>query len=264
MNPATDTDIIIEILSKLDPDSLINMCNTNLKYKQVCKDHKNTILQRILKRYNVEYTDPMCLIYYKLIRRNEDLIEYKFTKIDEFKRPDGSYKIGDIFKRFFEYYNIKDELDISELDITSIPSLPKLKILICPGNALTKIVGDFSNLRELECQSNQIVELGAMPRLKLLRIDENPIKQIGGFDSLRRLLHLEAMNMNNLEKIYDLNTESINIGNKRGNTKKIIVENVNGDTLTIHTNDQDPTSFEERMPILINSDFNSVCINKNV
>ena len=45
-----NVDTIIEFLSKTDPNELVNMCKLNKIYAQVCKDHKNTILKRILEK----------------------------------------------------------------------------------------------------------------------------------------------------------------------------------------------------------------------
>lgn len=190
----------IGILSKLDPDSLWNMCSTNKKYMRVCKENKDLILRNILKEYNVDYKDPRSLVYMTRVRER-GVYKYKYTDINNFKRVDGSYKVGDIFLRYKRlWYNERGELNVGGLGLSNIPKMPRLRKLICDDNELRGLP-DFESLEYLDCRVNEIERLGRMPMLVELYTDRNPLREIGG---LERLEYLGGGELLKLERLWGM------------------------------------------------------------
>jgi hypothetical protein len=180
---------------------------------------------------------------------------YKYVKISNYKRSDGTYKLGDIFKRYLRWYNEEGIVEVSGMGIKNIPSLPKVKELRCEDNSINRIVGDFSNLEYLNCSLNNITELGIMPELKVLEIDNNPIKEIG---NLNNLIDLTAKNMDGLGKIHNINSNIyMDIGNKKNVNKRITLENItNASQIKINTyNVGDITNIIPEMKNVITETF---------
>ncbi len=171
----SNTNEIIDILKNANPKSLVDMCKENHRYAKVCKNNKNTIFEYVLKKYNVDYKDPTSLIYYKSGQKGN--VEY--YDINNFKNPDGTYKFGDIFEKYFRWYNEKS-INSNLTTITNIPSLPKVKMLFLTNNThLKKIEGDFSELVDIYVRNTNVEFIrGNFPKLEELHIQQNKIKEI--------------------------------------------------------------------------------------
>lgn len=195
-----DVDAIIGILSKLDPDSLWSMCSTNREYMRVCKENKDIILRNILREYNVNYEEPRSLIYMDRVMEKGRYI-YRYISMDEYKKEDGSYKLGDIFMRYKRlWYNESGELNLGGLGLRSIPRMPKLRRLVCEGNELSELP-DFESLEYLDCSGNGIKKLGRMPMLVELNMDNNLVEEVGGMENLE---YLEGGRLLKLRRLYSM------------------------------------------------------------
>ena len=171
-----NTNEIINILKNADPRSLVDMCKEDHRYGQVCIDNKAEIFKHVLNKYNVDYKDPKSLIYY--ISGSENNTRYH--DINDFKHSNGTYKFGDIFNKYFEWYNKRD-YKLVKTTVTNIPSLPKIKKLLLIDNlSIKKIEGDFLELTHLDIKNNTNVEFirGNFPELRTLIIQQTKIKEI--------------------------------------------------------------------------------------
>lgn len=241
-----DTDVIIGILSKLDPDSLWSMCRANKGYMRVCKENMDIILRNVLREYNVNYKDPRSLVYIERVRVRGMRL-YRYMDINNFKREDGSYKLGDIFLRYKRvWYNEVGELNLGGLGLTSIPKMPKLGRLICEGNDLRELP-DFERLEYLDCSGNNIERLGNMPMLLELQAGNNPLREIGG---LERLVRLEGGNLLSLERLWGM--QSLDIVNVRV-SRKIKLEDIRSEGgIVIDIMRDGMRSIEEYIPETVN------------
>ncbi|NBU33706.1 hypothetical protein EB118_05330 [bacterium] len=227
-----NVDTVIELLSNLDPDTLWNVCKVNKEYNEICRNHKNVILRKVLKSCYVDYEDQRSVVYLDRVR-HKDKYKYVYVDINKYKREDGSYKLGSIFKRYLVWYNMDRSVDIGGLGVSNVPSMPKLHELYCNDNNIKQIVGDFGNLKRLDCSHNQIEVLGKMPSLEVLDINHNPITEIGGF---RNLYLLTAHEMSNLQKIYGMTLDQLFISYTRNSNVKLkLVDLVVRDTLQLET-----------------------------
>lgn len=241
-----DVDVIIGILSKLDPDSLWSMCRTNKEYMRVCNENRDIILKNILKEYNVDYENPRSLVYMDRVRVR-GVYQYKYINILDYKRGDGSYKLGEIFLRYKRlYYNESIEMNVGGLGLESIPKMPKLKRLICEDNSL-KELPDFESLEYLDCRVNDIVKLGRMPRLVELYMDDNPIREIGGLESLEKL---DGGKLLKLERLYSMPLIEVISVSTRG---KIKLEDISGGEIKMRVLNVDrDKSLEGYIPETVN------------
>ncbi|NDG31112.1 hypothetical protein EB118_13720, partial [bacterium] len=177
-----DTDVIISILSNLDPNGLANACATNKAYYTVCKENKNTILKSIFRKYKVDYHQQRSLVYIKR-QRVGGAYKYVWENVSEYTNPDGTYKLGKIFNKYKMWFNEKGTLDISRLGVVSVPKLPNIKELYCAHNDIT-VLPDFDKLDVLDCRHNGITKLGRMPQLRELKTNETNITEIKDYPNL--------------------------------------------------------------------------------
>jgi hypothetical protein len=234
-------DVVIGILSKLNPYSLWNMCSTNRDYMRVCKENKDIILRNILRGHNVEYENSRSLLYLDRVRVR-GVYQYRYVNISDYMREDGSYKLGEIFLRYKKlWYNESGEINVGGLGISNIPKMPRLRSLICEGNNLRELP-DFDRLEVLDCRGNEIERLGRMPRLVELYVSNNPIREIGDLDSIE---YMDGKLLK-LERLYNMPSMSvITVGVSR----KIKLEGIRGGEVRINILDVDGSkSMEFYMP----------------
>ena len=237
----------IGLLSKLDPDSLWNMCSTNKKYMRVCKENRDLILKNVLREHNVDYKDPRSLVYITRVRER-GVYKYEYMDINKFKRGDGSYKVGEIFLMYKRlWYNETGELNIGGLGIRNIPKMPKLKKLICEDNQL-KGLPDFEKLQYLDCRTNEIERLGRMPMLVELYTGRNPLREIGG---LERLEHLVGGELLKLERLWGMESLEMVTLSVSGKIKLEDIRSEGGIEITIQGR-EGIRSVEEYVPETVN------------
>lgn len=212
-----DDNEIINILKNANPRELMDMCRENHAYSRVCRENKATIFQHVLDKYNVNYVRANSLIYLQSFDSVEE--EEIYYDHHRFKRPDGTYKFGEIFEKYYRWY-VKDHIVIGE-NIEHVPSLPNVRYftlknnrelreisgdfaslvhLKCYDSVVQRIRGNFPNLTVLECQSSHIQEIPQMPSLTRLNISETPIRELN-LSSSQQLRTLDARNMYHLRRL---------------------------------------------------------------
>lgn len=237
--------MVIGILSKLDPESLWNMCSTNRDYMRVCKENRDIILKNILREYKVDYENKKSLLYLDRVRV-KGVYQYRYVDMEDYRRGDGSYKLGEIFLRYKRlWYNETGELNVGGLGLSNIPKMPRLRRLVCDDNDLRELP-DFESLEYLDCRVNVIEKLGGMPMLRELYMDKNPIREVGG---LGRLETLEGGNLEKLERIWGM--ESLEFM-KVHVISKIRMEDIRCNYCMIVVIVDNMRSMEEYMPETIN------------
>jgi Leucine-rich repeat (LRR) protein len=174
-----DSDVAINLLGQLDPNSLINACSTNKMYYRICKENKDIIFKSILKKFKVDYKQPKCLLY---LRKQGK--KYIFDDQNLYRNSDQSFNFGKLFLKYKIWYNETGVLDVPRLGITSIPELPNIRELFCPNNELIDLPY-FKRLEFLDCRYNNISVLPQMPELVELHVSDTKIREISGYPNLR-------------------------------------------------------------------------------
>ena len=218
-------DVILDILMKSKPEDLKTLCALNREYLNVCKNNSSLIIKNILKKYNVKYTDPKCLIYLKIrwstlggYRMGSPMIDmnstfmnrkYEWENINDYMGSDGTYNMKKIYKKYLEFYNAKGVLSLDGVDITNIPIMPNLRSLELSDNKfITTFSGNFESLTNLQCTNMILDQLGPLENLVSLTIFNSNIPKISGYPKLKTLqIHespgiTEVSDLTNLETLF--------------------------------------------------------------
>ncbi len=237
------TEMIENIMVKLDPPSFISLTSTNKNLFF----YRDLISKKMLEKYKVEYENPHDLIYaynsvFKdakiLILENEinnipASIEavYDDTNSDFYKKCDQIYakiydyklkiiKQLDIFEKIKLYnalYNL-EKIEITDFLTNNIPVLPNLKELKILRPYKSKLEEFLSKriklsnlpmlpkLEMLECYGTDIKEIKDLPNLKYLKCI-TPLVKIDNLPSLTsvNILSEELQTLSNLPKLIDIN-----------------------------------------------------------
>src|SRR6187399_2944587 len=131
------------------------------------EDHSSLIAEIMLDKYKVDYNYRGNLIY----------IDEKFEWY--FYKDSIVADLNKIFLLYLRYYNM-EKVDCSKKKLTSLPVLPKLKILNCDDNRLISLPDLSPGLQELYCSYNALTSLPEVlsQRLRILECCGNQLKSL--------------------------------------------------------------------------------------
>lgn len=97
----------------------------NKYFLNFCKENTCSIAKHFLNKYKIDYADPTNFIYL-----------YNKVNINNYKKIDGSWKLGSIFRLYLQTYNL-ETIICDNLGITSFPIYPNLSKFRGINNGLT-------------------------------------------------------------------------------------------------------------------------------
>ena len=159
---------IIQVLSQyMEPPSLLSLALTNKDNYSKCL--RPRLLERVLKKYQVDYNDS-----YSLVHR------YKPNRF--YLKPRIHITIVVLFVKYCNMYTLY-KIECNDSGVTSIPLLPNVEILLLDSNNI-QTLPYLDKVRVLSCSRNNITHLKMYPDLDTLECQFNKIQSIPEYPKL--------------------------------------------------------------------------------
>lgn len=212
-------DILRIIALKLSIKDIINLCQTNKRFKLILED-KNFWEQLLLREIDEVIIIPTNITinwykkrikYWKGIKIITDLIkdDIEYDNNKTWKPKKVWFNFTKPYNKDWTRFEIVDNLIMlacNNLKLTSLPSMPNLESLHCCNNKLISL-HHMPKLRELYCIKNQLTKIPSYPELVNLHCQDNQIRSIHSLPKLRELYcgnnRLTSLpKMPNLQRLY--------------------------------------------------------------
>lgn len=148
-------DIYTLLVKQIDSlETLQKFSCQNKYFLNFCKENTCSIAKHFLNKYKIDYTDPTNFIYV-----------YNKVKINNYKRADGSWKFGSIFRLYLQTYNL-ETIICDNLGITSFPIYPNMSKFRGINNGLTSFPVQ-PNMEKFIGFNNQLTSFPVQPKMRL-------------------------------------------------------------------------------------------------
>ena len=173
-------DLILEMFRYIHIDQIKDMCSLDSALNDYCKDpvHKKRISLLFINKYKIDYADPNNFIY-----------KYNHQDINNYKNPDGTWKLQNILKLYSRAFYLQT-INCNNLDITSFPIYPNMKIFYGNHNRLTSFPIQ-PRMEYFHGDNNQLTKFPIQPKMILFHGDNN---QLTKFPIQPKMIRFEADN----------------------------------------------------------------------
>ncbi len=165
-----------------DPENFVAYCES----MKCDKDMRNVIAKDMVRRYQINYRDPKCLVYLDLESAGEDEIR-RFVDITDYYR-DGKVNYYRLVKERYLPLYLLTVLNCSESGLTSVPELPNMEEFYCAKNKLRTLPQFVPKLTSLDCGYNQLTRLPFMPEVTSLSCGYNQLARLPPLPKVQTLL----------------------------------------------------------------------------
>ena len=143
-------------------EDMHNICKTNLRFYNACKNNNKLVSKYLLRLYKVDYSDPTNYIY---VHNN--------VNIDEYKSKTG-WLYSKIWLLYFKDY-YKDEIICDNEGITTFPIYPNMKSFFGEKNKINRFYTQ-PNMIEFWGERNNISKFDIQPNMEEFHGDYNEIE----------------------------------------------------------------------------------------
>jgi len=153
-------DIYYYLIQYLDLNTFKRYCLLNREIYNICNDNIISIAKYFLKKYSVEYNDPLNFIY---------LYNNKLMK--EYKCSDDEWMYDELLKLYMKAYNLYI-INCINMGVTSFPIYPNMIIFYGNNNNL-KVFPSQPNMTHFYGNNNNLIKFDVQPKMTHFIGDNN-------------------------------------------------------------------------------------------